>query len=180
MRACARVCVCVRACVRACVYSLTPGQPPRLGLHGQRTHHSPHVCSCRRGNKRVCVLKSVSILLSRVRRLVRTHTLPSPCFLFSSSSPSLSSSLNGCFWQKPLSPSSLLHAFSLHLTALLLSLPFFSPPHSLPLSISLPPISLFFSRGCSLPPFVLLSCSLYIPPTYTRKLGARRSISDSV
>lgn len=118
-----------------CVYvrSLTPGRPPLLGLHGQRAHHSPHVRGRRgSGTSEVCVS------LSRVWKAgPHARTLaPTSSSLFSSSS--LQSQQNPYYYHSPF------HAFSHHLTVLLL-LPLSLPPLFPPtLSIPLPPISLFF------------------------------------
>lgn len=53
----AYLCIYYSLCVSPCVFmsmrSLTPGWPPLLGLHGQRTHHSPHLRSRRGGGTSV-------------------------------------------------------------------------------------------------------------------------------
>lgn len=158
-------------CACLCVYSLTPGWPPLLGLHGQRAHHSPHVCRRRCGNKCVCVLKSVSLrhVFQRLER-TRTHSLAlfPPLILSSSLS---TSSLNGCSRQKPSFHHPLFHPFTLHLMVLLLSFslslsPLSPQTPSLPPSPpSFPPCSLFFIRGCSCPPSFHFSSSLSLHPS---------------
>lgn len=155
------------------VSCLTPGQPPLLGLQGQRAHHSPHVCCCRRGNKFVWILKSVS-LCHVLRRLERAHTLPRPL----PSSHPLLPPLNGCSRQKPSHRLPSFHALSLSHSA---------PPSFLSFHIFLPtllqshPPSPFFVF--TLPPFFPVSGSLYIhhsPSTSAESPELKQGISDSV
>lgn len=121
-------------CVFMFVRSLTPGWPPLLGLHGQRTHHSAHLRSRRGGGTSVhwslcqfgtCLRLGGTHTVSRLLPLlILLHPL--------SAEPLFLSFALSCFFTPPHtalpSPSLALH----------------SPSPSLPLSL--------LSRRCSLPP----------------------------
>lgn len=120
------VCPCVFMFVR----SLTPGRPPLLGLHGQRTHHSPHLHSRRGGGT------SVHWSLCQCGTCFQGWEVRTRSLAFSLYSSSIRSQ------QNPYSYHSLFHAFSRHLTLLFLPpLSPSTPPFPLPLSLS------FFSLG---------------------------------
>lgn len=166
-------------CLCVCVCILTPGRPPLFSLHGQCTHHSPHVCCRRRGNKRVCMLKSVS-LRHVFQRLEHTHTLTRP---LSSSHPPLSPS------PLPLSQWLLLPE-TLFLSSILscfLTLSRGAPPLPLSCSPHSPHTLLLFMSHPQFPVFLLgvvashpPSLSLQLPPTFAASQTPERSISDSV
>lgn len=144
-------------CVRVCVCILTPRQPPLLGLHGQCTHHSPHVCCCRRGNKRVCMLKSVS-LRHVFDRLEHTYTLSRP---LSSSHPPLSPPPFSmvALARNPLfiiHPFMLSHSISQRSTSPSLSLPFSSPKLSYSICPTLPFPCILLGVVASHPPSLSL------------------------
>lgn len=163
------VCLCLYVCVSPhpwtassawSAWSAYPPQPPCLPSSSWK-------------QASLCMLKSVSLrhVFGRLKHTYTPLTLfPLLLLLLLSQWLLLAetlflSSLLSCF----LTPS--------HSAPPLFLSPLFSP-HSP--TLYLPPIPLFFIRGCSLPPSLSHSPSLPLPPTFTASQEAEQSISDSL